>query len=83
MDGIPSYILDETPAMVAPDGLTSNLINPPDILVTSFAASTVGLAMTLFFFGIRMFTKCFLLKKLYIEDCKYFATIALHLLTCR
>jgi hypothetical protein len=71
MDGIPSSILDETPAMLPPDGQTTNFINPPDIYMISVASSTLGLALTIVFVGIRLYTKCFLLKKLYWEDCEY------------
>lgn len=71
MDGIPSSILDETPAMLPPAGQTSNFINPPDIYMISIVSSTIGLALTFVFVGIRLYTKYFLLKKLYWEDCEY------------
>ena len=70
MDGIPQSELDAFPAMLPPSGETSNFITPLSLFTANLITCYLSIFLALLFFGIRAYTKSFLLKKWYLEDCK-------------
>lgn len=61
-----------TPAMSAPPGYTSNLINPPSQGYVTIIVMTVFLALTTPTVIIRMYTRHFINRAVWWDDCEYF-----------
>ena len=59
-----------TPIGRTPPGVQRNLHNPPDAGPAWFGVSTALFAVASFFFGLRLYSKGFLLKKFTVDDCK-------------
>ena len=65
----PKNILDQIPAVPAPPGLVSNLINPVDKGPTLAAAATAFATTAYFFVLVRIYNKGFLVGKATWDDC--------------
>ena len=59
------------PAGKPPPGVLPNFVNPPTLNTASVSAMTVELVLTTLFVSMRMYTKAFLMRSLWYEDCKY------------
>ncbi|WP_222114544.1 hypothetical protein, partial [Staphylococcus pseudintermedius] len=57
-----------TPAMEAPEGKTSNLVNPYSLKDTRIGLSSAALAVTFIFVAIRVYVRR-MLRKFNSEDC--------------
>lgn len=57
------------PAAKAPDGVTPDFINPPS-LETLIVVVVLFLAISSFFVAMRLYTRQFVLGKLWWDDCK-------------
>ncbi len=58
------------PAGSPPAGTTPNLINSPRLRTASIVIMTVGLALSTLAVLMRMYTKAFLIRSVWYEDCK-------------
>lgn len=59
-----------TPALHAPDGIESNLVNPYSTHRYLVATSAVCLVFSFLAVTARTFTKAYILRKMEVEDCK-------------
>ncbi|KAF2011091.1 hypothetical protein BU24DRAFT_427300 [Aaosphaeria arxii CBS 175.79] len=75
------YTIYTTPAMTAPDGGQSDLINANSQHPHLIATAATCLALSFIFLASRLFTKAYLLKTLDLEDCKYTNRLTVQLLT--
>lgn len=62
-------LLDESPALQPPLGVTPNFIDPEDMHNMIIATLAVTLGAATLFTVIRMYTKAFILKSIAPEDC--------------
>lgn len=60
-----------TPALEAPQGETSNLVDPYSTHRYLVVTSAVCLVLSLSAIAARIFTKVHILRKMQIEDCKF------------
>jgi hypothetical protein len=66
-----------TPAMTAPPGLVSNLIDPPSQGYVTIVVLTVSLVLTTVLVAERMYVRQYITRSLWWDDCK-----SLHLGRC-
>ena len=59
-----------TPVASAPAGYTSNLIDPPSIGWKFTIASTIGCVVFVVTIGLRLYTRCFILRAVSYDDCR-------------
>ena len=72
VEGLSQSFLDQIPSLEPPPGVTSNLTNPNDKgpAVAAVVSVFAGLALSLTL--VRIYSKCFLLRKASIDDRKLF-----------
>lgn len=70
-----------TPAMEAPEGKTSNLIDPTSLMTTRIGLCSAVLAVVLVFVSIRVYTRC-VIKMFNFEDCKPILGCHTYMFTC-
>ena len=64
-------ILAQIPAIAAPAGMQSNLVNPSnDLFVVSVATYIICIFLVVMSVSIRSFTKAYLMRSMQVEDCK-------------
>ena len=59
------------PAGMPPPGVVPNFDNPPNLAVYLYVTVGLTLGFATFAVIIRIYTKCFLLRSMGYEDCKY------------
>lgn len=59
-----------TPALEPPPGLAPNFVNPPTQLPAVIAGSAFVLAIVTISVFLRVFTKVYIVRKFYLEDCE-------------
>lgn len=77
MDGVPFSALSPEqqqdflngPSMKAPEGITSNLIDPPNHNGMAIAASVTCVAVVLICVSLRAYSRLVVAKKVMLEDC--------------
>lgn len=62
--------LSQEPALTPPDGVTSNLVDPPNQNALVITVVFLCLAISTFLVLIRAYAKLFILKTIRLEDCK-------------
>lgn len=60
----------QVPAATAPNGTTSNLINPPSIGYRQTATNIVVLVIMIVIVMLRLYTRAFIVKSIGYDDCK-------------
>lgn len=71
LDNMAEIDPDNTPALKAPHGVTSNLINPPSEGDVTIIVMVVFLVCTTPFVLIRMYTRRFITRRMWWDDCKH------------
>lgn len=64
-------ITPDTPAMMPPDGMKSNFVDPPDYYKWTLGVGITSMAIMTMAVFVRTYTKAIILKDVRHEDCKY------------
>ena len=70
LSDIPPALLDELPALLPPPGVQPNFANPEDHGPALAAVATVLAFFTLVSYGVRMYTKVFIVRRTTWDDCE-------------
>ncbi len=65
-----------TPALKWPHGVTPNLIDPPSQGYVCIIAMVIYLVVTTPFVAIRMYTRYFINRRVWWDDCKFSPDVA-------
>ena len=69
-----------TPAMPAPPGQHSQLVNPPQQTLPTILLLVFAIALSAPFVALRMYTRRYITRKLWWDDCKYLTlTLSIYL----
>ena len=81
---LPESLLETLPAMKPPPGEVPNFVDPYSKGPILVIASTITLFLGLCFFGIRIYTKLFIVRKAAWDDCKALSLLVRsnRILTC-